>query len=183
VGTGRGPAYPLAVSLPSLIDRLNVAVGRAAAWSVLAMALIGAANAIASYLEPLAGRRLASVALDELQWYLFSALFLLAAPWALRVNAHVRVDVLYGRLGERGKGWTDALGGLVLLIPFCVYAVVVSVPTAVESIQRHEVSPDPGGLLRWPIKAVLPVAFVLLALQGVANTMRAVAVLTRGGTR
>ena len=76
-----------------------------------------------------------------------------------------------------------ALGGLVLLIPFCVYAVVVSVPTAVESIQRHEVSPDPGGLLRWPIKAVLPVAFVLLALQGVANTMRAVAVLTRGGTR
>lgn len=180
MGTRGRPAYPLGVPLPSLIDRLNTAVGRTAAWAVLAMTLVGAGNAIASYLEPLAGRRLASVALDELQWYLFSALFLLAAPWALKENAHVRVDVLYGRLNARGKAWTDVLGGLLLLVPFCVYAVVVSVPAALESIQRGEVSPDPGGLLRWPIKAVLPAAFVLLALQGIANTLRAAAVLKRG---
>ena len=162
------------------IDRLNGLVGRAAAWSVLLMALIGAGNAIASYLEPLAGRRLASVALDELQWYLFSILFLLAAPWALRENAHVRVDVMYGRLGVRGKAWTDVLGGALLLLTFCAYGVIVSYPAASESLRIGEVSPDPGGLSRWPIKAVLPVAFTLLALQGVANTVRAAHVLRRG---
>jgi TRAP-type mannitol/chloroaromatic compound transport system permease small subunit len=162
------------------IDRLNTLVGRTAAWSVLLMALIGALNALASYLEPLAGRRLASVALDELQWYLFSALFLLAAPWALRENAHVRVDVTYGRLGPRGKAWTDLLGGALLLLPFCIYALVVSFPAAADSLRTGEVSPDPGGLPRWPIKAVLPVAFVLLALQGLANTMRAARELRRG---
>ena len=163
------------------IDRINTLVGRAAAWAVLLMALIGAGNAIASYLEPFAGRRLASVALDELQWYLFSVLFLLAAPWALRENAHVRVDVMYGRLGVRGKAWTDALGGALLLLPFCVYAVVVSYPAAAESLRIREISPDPGGLPRWPIKAVLPLAFTLLALQGLANTLRAAGELRRGG--
>ena len=177
--TPRGP-YPVAVKFIDGIDRLNGIVGRTAAWSVLLMALIGAGNAVASYFEPLAGRRLASVALDELQWYLFSILFLLAAPWALRENAHVRVDVMYGRLGVRGKAWTDALGGALLLLPFCVYGLVVSYPAAAESLRIGEVSPDPGGLSRWPIKAVLPIAFALLALQGVANTMRAASQLRRG---
>jgi len=179
---GSRPRAPYAVRVKFIdgIDRLNTLVGRAAAWSVLLMALVGAFNAIASYLEPMAGRRLASVALDELQWYLFSALFLLAAPWALRENAHVRVDVMYGRLGPRGKAWTDALGGALLLLPFCAYGLIVSFPAAAESLRISEVSPDPGGLPRWPIKAVLPVAFTLLALQGLANTLRAAGELRRG---
>lgn len=180
LGSGPRGAYPVGVKFVEGIDRINTLVGRIAAWSVLLMALIGAGNAIASYLEPLVGRRLASVALDELQWYLFSVLFLLAAPWALRENAHVRVDVMYGRLGPRGKAWTDAVGGAVLLLPFCIYGLVVSYPAAAESLRIGEVSPDPGGLSRWPIKAVLPAAFVLLALQGIANTARAVQVLRRG---
>lgn len=162
------------------VDRLNRFVGQAAAWIGLAMAIVGAGNAIARFLEPHVGRRLSSVAFDELQWYCFSVLFLLAAPWALAENAHVRVDVLYGRLGERGKAWTDVLGGLILLLPFCVFGVLVGVPAAAEAIRIREVSPDPGGLVRWPIKLVMPAAFALLFLQGTANTLRAIGVLRRG---
>jgi TRAP-type mannitol/chloroaromatic compound transport system permease small subunit len=159
------------------VGRVNASIGRFAAWLGLAMVLVGAGNAIAGYLEPYVGRRLSSVALEELQWYLFSALFLLAAPWALQENAHVRVDVLYGRVGDRGKAWIDAVGGLVLLLPFCLFAIVVSTPAALRSVEIGETSPDPGGLLRWPIKLVVPVAFALLALQGIANTAAAIATL------
>ncbi|MEM1448719.1 MAG: TRAP transporter small permease subunit [Planctomycetota bacterium] len=159
----------------ALVDRLSTAVGRAAAWLGLAMVLVGAGNAVAGYLEPYVGRRLSSVAFEELQWYLFTALFLLAAPWALATGAHVRVDVLYGRLGRRGKAWIDGAGGVLLLVPFCVYGVLVTWPAAAESFRVREVSPDPGGLARWPIKALVPVAFVLLALQGIANVVRAIA--------
>jgi TRAP-type mannitol/chloroaromatic compound transport system permease small subunit len=161
----------------TLVDRTNSIIGKFAAWLGLAMVFVGAGNAIASFIEPYAGRRLSSVGLEELQWYLFSALFLLAAPWALAENAHVRVDVLYGRLSQRGKAWTDAIGGSVLLVPFCLYAVVVTYPTAMESLRVREVSPDPGGLARWPIKLIVPFAFVLLALQGIANVVRSIATL------
>lgn len=144
------------------------------------MVLIGAANALGGYLEPMVGRRLSLVALDEGQWYLFAMLFLLAAPWALAEGAHVRVDVLYGRLGVKGKAWTDVLGSLVLLVPFCVFAVWVVTPSAIESFRVREVSPDAGGLPRWPIRLVAPVAFLLLALQGVAGVIRSVGVLRSG---
>ena len=161
----------------ALVDRMNTLIGKLAAWLGLAMVFAGAGNALANKIEPYVGRRLSSVALEELQWYLFSALFLLAAPWALKENAHVRVDILYGRLGRRGKAWTDALGGALLLLPFCVYAVVVTYPAAMESLRVREVSPDPGGLARWPIKLLVPLAFTLLALQGLANVVRAIGTL------
>ena len=141
------------------------------------MVLIGAANALGGYLEPYLGRRLSFVALDEGQWYLFSVLFLAAAPWALCEDAHVRVDVLYGRLGPKGKAWTNLLGSLLLLIPFCVFAVWVLTPSAIESFRVREVSPDAGGLVRWPIRLVAPVAFCLLGLQGMAGVIRATQVI------
>jgi TRAP-type mannitol/chloroaromatic compound transport system permease small subunit len=163
-----------------VVDRVGSFVGKVAAWLGLLMVLIGAANALGGYLEPMVGRRLSLVALDEGQWYLFAMLFLLAAPWALAEGAHVRVDVLYGRLGAKGKAWTDVLGSLVLLVPFCVFAVWVVTPSAIESFRVREVSPDAGGLPRWPIRLVAPVAFLLLALQGVAGVIRSVAVLRSG---
>lgn len=159
------------------VDRINAWIGKAAAWLGLLMVLIGAANALGGYLEPMVGRRLSLVALDEGQWYLFSVLFLLAAPWALAEGAHVRVDVLYGQLGPRGKAWTDLLGSLLLLIPFCVFAIWVVTPSAWESFRVREVSPDAGGLVRWPIRLVAPVAFFLLALQGVAGVIRSLGVV------
>lgn len=160
-----------------IVDRTNAWIGKFAAWLGLLMVLIGAGNALGGYLEPFVGRRLSLVALDEAQWYLFSVLFLLAAPWALAENAHVRVDVLYGRLGDKGKAWTDILGSLLLLLPFCVFAIWVVTPSAVEAFRVRETSPDAGGLVRWPLRWVAPVAFGLIALQGLAGVVRAVCVL------
>lgn len=157
----------------AIVDRIHAAVGRVAAWLGLAMVLVGAGTAIASYLEGRFDARLSFVALDEAQWYLFSLMFLFAAPWALAENAHVRVDVLYGRWGPRGKAWTDILGGLLLLVPFCVYATWVTIPAAAEALRVREMSPDAGGLPRWPLKLLVPVAFGLLGLQGIAMVVRA----------
>ena len=158
----------------AFVDRLNRRIGRAAAWLGLLMVLLGAASAIAGSMDSFVDARLSFVALDEAQWYLFSLMFLFAAPWALSEDAHVRVDVLYGRHGARGRAWTNLLGGVLLLVPFCVYAVVVTVPAAAESFRVREMSPDAGGLARWPLKLCVPVAFALLALQGVALVVRSV---------
>ncbi|MEM8709571.1 MAG: TRAP transporter small permease subunit [Planctomycetota bacterium] len=161
----------------TFVDRLNGVVGRGASWLGLLMVLVGAGNALGGYLEPIVGKRLSLVALDEGQWYLFGLVFLLAAPWAYAENAHVRVDVLYGRLGPRGKAWTNVLGGVLLLLPFCAFAILVTWPSAMEALRVREGSPDAGGLPRWPLRLVAPAAFGLLALQGVAEIVRSVITL------
>lgn len=167
-----------ALHLLAAIDAVNLVVWRCVRWLTLAMVLIGAYNALARYLDRSFEARLASNSWVELSWYLFSLVFLLAAPWALRQGAHVRVDVLYGRLGARAKAWIDLVGGLGLLLPFCIFALWSAWPTVMNSIQTWEASPDPGGLPRWPIKAVVPVAFALLLAQGVAEVLRRVLFLT-----
>ena len=159
--------------LARLIDRLNGAVGRAAAWLGLLMVLVAAFNAIDGKLDPHVGARLSFVGLAEAEWYLFAILFLFAAPWALREGAHVRVDVLYGRLGARGKALTNLLGGLLLALPFAVYSIWVTVPSAIESVRVREMSADAGGLPRYPLQILVPVAFGLLALQVIAELIRA----------
>lgn len=157
------------------IDRAHEWLGHAVAWLTLLMVLVGAGNAILRYLGRFAGRNLSSNALVEGQWYLFSVVFLLAASWTLASGRHVRVDVVYGRLGPRARTWIDLLGGVLFLLPFCVFAVTVSWPSAASSFAVREVSPDPGGLPRWPIRALIPIAFVLLALQGVSQVVQCVA--------
>ena len=159
-------------SIVSGIDRLNDWIGRAVAWLVLAMVLLGAFNAVARYAGRWAGFNLSSNAYLELQWYLFSLVFLLGAAHTLRRDAHVRVDVLYGRLAPRAQAWVDIVGTLVFLIPFCVFVLWLSWPMVRNSWQVLEVSSDPGGLPRYPIKSVILVAFVLLLLQGVAEIAR-----------
>lgn len=159
------------------VDALNRAVGRAAAWLSFAMVLMGAFNALARYFDRAAGGGLSSNAWVEGQWYLFSLMFLLGAPYALRAGAHVRVDVFYGRLPMRGRHWIDLLGGILFTIPFCIFALWISWPAVHESWVIREGSPDPGGLPRWPIKAVLPVAFALLLLQGLSETLKRAAIL------
>ena len=159
------------------IDAVSRTVGRWVAWLTFAMVLVGAFNAVARYFDRAVGGGLSSNAYVELQWYLFSLVFLLGAPYALRADAHVRVDVLYGRLGPRGKAWIDLLGGILFLIPFCVFALVISWPSVRDSWSVREVSPDPGGLARWPIKAAVLVAFGLLLLQGLSETVKRAALL------
>jgi TRAP-type mannitol/chloroaromatic compound transport system permease small subunit len=164
------------------IDRLTGGTGRLVSWLTLAMVLVGAFNAVARYLGRSIGWSLASNGWLELQWYLFSLVFLLAAAWGLATDAHVRVDVVYSRLSDRGRAWIDLLGSLLLLLPFCVFVLVVSWPAVRASWQVREVSSDPGGLTRYPLKAMILVAFVLLALQGLAEVARAWDRLRRGDT-
>ena len=163
------------------IDRLNRGLGRGVAWLLVVMIAIGAYNAIARWSERYAGVQLASNAWLELQWYLYSLVFLLGAPWALRRGDHVRVDVIYSGLPERGRWWIDLLGTLIFLIPFCAFAVWISVDFVVDSWVEGEMSNDPGGLPRWPLKPVVPIAFLLILLQGVSELLKRVALL-RGAT-
>jgi len=167
----------LALRLAHFIDRLNVAIGRVACGLMIVLVGLGAGTAVLRYVGRPLGLSLTSNAFLEGQWYLFSAVFLLGAAWTLRENAHVRVDVLYGRLGPRGKAWTDLLGAVLFLLPFCALMLWATGPSVAESWAVREVSPDPGGLPRYPIKALVPVAFVLLFLQGVAQAIKAVAAL------
>ncbi|MDF1800939.1 MAG: TRAP transporter small permease subunit [Planctomycetota bacterium] len=171
---------PQLLAVVRAIDAVNRTVWNGVRWATLAMVLIGAYNALARYLDGHFEARLSSNSWVELSWYLFSIVFLLAAPWALRQGAHVRVDVLYGRLGQRGKAWIDLVGGLGLLLPFCLFALFSAWPAVVNSIQTWEASPDPDGLSRWPIKLVVPVAFALLSAQGVAEVLRRILFLFGG---
>lgn len=157
------------------IDRLNSWIGRAASWLALVMVLVGSYNAVVRYLGRYWSWNLSSNLYLELQWYLFSLLFLLATAWTLRVDAHVRVDVLYSRFPTRARAVIDIVGHLVLLLPFCVLALWTSFPSVRSSWAIQEGSPDPGGLPRYPLKAVILVSFVLLALQGLSELVKDVA--------
>lgn len=159
------------------IDRFSDWLGRAVYWLTLAMVLVGAFNAVVRYLDHYTGLGLSSNTYIELQWYMFSAIFLLGAAYTLRHNAHVRVDILYGRLSPRGQAWIDLLGTVVFLIPFCLLVLWTSWPTVTNSWAVREMSPDPGGLPRYPIKALIPVAFLLLLVQGLSLLIRRAAFL------
>lgn len=161
-------------SIAAAIDGLNQKLGSILRWLALLMVFMGAYNAVARYLTRYAGVSLSSNALNEAQWYLFSLIFLLGAAYGLKVDAHVRVDVLYGRLTRRARGWIDLLGTLLFLVPFTLVMLWVSWPTVRNSWSIREVSPDPGGLPRYPIKAVILVAFLLLLLQAFSQAVKAV---------
>ncbi|HRK79518.1 MAG TPA: TRAP transporter small permease subunit [Thiobacillus sp.] len=159
--------------LARLIDALTERIGRAAIWLVLAATLISAGNALARYLI---GE--SSNAWLEIQWYLFGAMFLLAAGYTLKHNGHVRIDIFYNRLGSRGQAWIDLAGGLLFLLPMALLLAWLSWPMFYEAWQMQEHSPDAGGLLRWPVKLLLPLGFALLALQGVAEAIKRIGVLS-----
>lgn len=170
----------LLVRFAGAVEALNDRLGGLLRWLALVMVLIGAYNAVARYLTRWAGVSLSSNALNELQWYLFSLIFLVGAAYGFRVDAHVRVDVVHQKLSARGRAWIDLVGTALFLVPFSVLMLEVSWPVVVASWSVRETSPDPGGLPRWPIKAVILVSFALLLLQGLAHMVRQVEVL-RGG--
>ncbi len=158
-------------------DALSEWTGRIILWLVGVMVLIGAFNAVARYLGRFTGTHLSSNAYIELQWYLFSIVFLLGGAYALKHDAHVRVDLLYGRVGVRGRAWIDLLGTLLFLLPFSLLMLWLSWPSVAASWSVREVSPDPGGLPRYPIKAVILLGFALLVLQGAAEALKQIAIL------
>jgi len=160
------------LALARLIDALTERVGRVVIWLVLFATLISAGNALSRYLL---GE--SSNAWLEIQWYLFGAMFLLAAGYTLKHNGHVRIDIFYNRLGERGQAWIDLIGGLLFLLPMAALLAWLAWPMFHEAWLTHEMSPDAGGLPRWPVKLLLPLGFALLALQGMAEVIKRIGVL------
>lgn len=166
----------LLLRLSRLFDTLNERIGRAALWLVLAATVISAANAVARY-----GLGRSSNAWLEAQWYLFAAIVLLAAGYTLKHNGHVRVDVIYGRLSARAQAWIDLLGAALLLLPLCGLMLWLAWPGFIESLRLGEISPDAGGLIRWPVRLLIPLGFALLGLQGVSEIIKRVAFLRGQG--
>lgn len=154
------------------IDGLTDRVGRAARWLILLAVLISAGNALFRY-----AFNLSSNAWLEIQWYLFAAIFLLGAGYALKHNAHVRVDIFYGWLSERKRAWIDLLGAVLFLLPFSLLLAWLSWHGFIEALRLGETSPDAGGLVRWPVRLLLPLGFALLALQGAGEAVKRIAFL------
>lgn len=165
------------LAISKLIDTINEWVGRVVLWLVVPMVAVGAYNAIGRSLDKAVGTRLASNTYFELQWYIFSLIFLLMVGYVLKHDGHIRVDVVYARLGERGRAWVNMLGSILFLVPFALILFYVSLPLVAFSVQVREVSSDAGGLPRWPLKLVLLPAFILLALQGFSEFIKNLAFL------
>ncbi len=161
----------------TILDRISDTAGAFAALLTFVMVLVAAFNALARYAGPLAGLHLSSNAYLELQWYLFSAVFLLGGAATLRADAHVRVDVFYRRLSRRRRLVIDFLGSLFLLLPFSIFMIIVSWPSVANSWSVLEGSPDPDGLPRYPVKTLVPLGFVLLLLQGISIAVSSIKAL------
>lgn len=155
------------------IDGLNLNINRAVIWLVLLSTVVSAGNAIVRY-----AFNTSSNAWLELQWFMFSVIFLLGAAYTLQKNGHVRVDVLYGRYPKRVQILVDLLGGLIFLIPMCAVILLTTLPWVSNSVKILEGSPNPGGLPWWPVKLLLPIAISLLLLQGISEVIKRIAMLT-----
>ncbi|HYW64266.1 MAG TPA: TRAP transporter small permease subunit [Bradyrhizobium sp.] len=158
--------------LSGAIDRLNESIGGVCNWLVLAACLVSAANAMIRY-----AFSYSSNGYLELQWYMFAILVMFGASYTFKRNEHVRVEIFYVMLSERGQLWLDLVGTLCFLIPSCLLLSYLSVPFFADSYDTLEMSGNAGGLVRWPIKAVLPLGFAMLALQGVSEVIKRIAAL------
>ena len=167
--------------ISAAIDGLNDRIGSAIQWLALVMVVIGAFNAIARYTDQYTGMSLSSNAYLDLQWYFFSLIFLMGSAYGLNHDYHVRVDVLYERLGRRARAWIDLIGSVLFLVPFAVVMLWVSWGPVVRSWAILETSPDPGGLPRYPIKTVILVSFLLLLLQAISQIVKNAAILAESG--
>jgi len=162
----------LLLKLSGLIDRLNTMVGRSVYWLILLAVLVSAGNAIIRY-----SLNTSSNAWLEIQWYLFSAVFLLTAGYTLLRNEHIRIDVLTSGLSQRTQAWIDIIGGLFFLFPMAIMIMWLSIPIFVDSFVTGELSSDAGGLIRWPAKLLIPAGFALLVLQGASEIIKRAAFL------
>ena len=165
------------LQLSRFIDTVNEWIGRLAYWLVLFMVLIGVWNVVGRYLGRLVGYNLTSNALIEIQWYLFDLVFLLGGAYALKHNAHVRVDIFYKDLSARRKALINFVGSLVL-ISFCAGVIYYSWGTVINSWKIWEMSPDPGGLPRYPIKSFIIIGLLLVIFQGISEAIKNLAILT-----
>lgn len=159
-------------------DRFSEWTGTVAKWIVIPTVAVGFVNVILRYTGAVIGQRLTSNAIIELQYYMYSVIFLVGFAYVLKHQINVRVDFWFANQARKRRVWIDFIGHWIALVPFCLIGIWVSVPQAARSIAVNEQSPDADGLARGPIKALLALAFVLLLIQALAEQIRLYAVLT-----
>jgi TRAP-type mannitol/chloroaromatic compound transport system permease small subunit len=160
----------LLLTISRAIDALNERIGRLLIWLVLVMVLVSSANASVRYLL-----NQSSNAWLELQWYLFAAVFLGCAGYALLHNEHIRIDVVSSRFSRRTQVWIDIFGTVCFLLPVMLYITWLSWPIFMNAWHSNEMSSNAGGLIRWPARLMIPVGLFLLSLQGVSQLIKLVA--------
>lgn len=180
-----GSSVNVLLGIARVIDAVTGLLGRLMWWLSLFLVGVGVYNVVTRYfygpLESIVGREMAQRMTGsgylELQTYAFDLIFLLGAAYVLRVDGHVRVDIVYSNLSARRKAIIDVVGTWLFLVPFAAFGILYSVPYVRRSWQTLEMSPNPGGLPRYPIKTVIVVAFAMLILQAVSETIRNAAFL------
>ena len=160
------------LAISRIIDTVTEFVGRWVSWAILISILVSAINAVVRKVF-----NISSNAWLELQWYLFGAAFMLAAAHTLKQNEHIRIDIFYGMWSRRVQHWIDLVGHVFFLMPFVLLMVYFFVPYALLSFRSGEVSTNAGGLIIWPAKTILLVGFTLLALQGVSEIIKKIAIM------
>jgi TRAP-type mannitol/chloroaromatic compound transport system permease small subunit len=184
-----------ALRITRIIDEISRLVGLIAVWLVLFSALLSAFNAVLRYsiggllwLERNTGTGIfgsivtfytySSAALSESVWYMFGGMVMLGGAWTLKMNEHVRVDLVFGAISERARTWIDLLGGLFFLLPLCILLIFFTWPWFMQAWTLNVMSNAAGGLPRWPVRLMLPVGFGVLMLQGIAEIIKCIAALT-----
>ncbi|MDX2220880.1 MAG: TRAP transporter small permease subunit [Burkholderiales bacterium] len=155
--------------MSAILDSVTERIGLSLGWLILLTVLLSAGNAITRY-----AFALSSNAMLELQWYLFSAVFLLGGGYALRHGAHVSIDVLSSRVSRRSRAWIDLFGTLFFLLPMAMLVLYLSWPVFLRALDTGEVSTNAGGLLLWPARLLVPMGFALLILQGLSELLKCV---------
>ena len=176
-----GPVFGFFLAYVKWADYFAEKTGRLAAWVVLPTVAVGFVNVVLRYTGQFLGVRLTSNAIIELQWYLYSLIFLLGFAYVLKHQINVRVDFWFANQPAKRKAWIDFAGHLIALLPFAVMGIWVSLPQSIQSIRVWEQSPDASGLPRGPIKLMLAIAFVLLLFQAIAEQVKLYAIITDRG--
>ena len=160
------------LAISRVIDWINARLGVVASWLVLIACFLSAGNAASRYLLSMS-----SNAWLEIQWYLFSGIFLLGAAYTLKVNEHVRVDLVYAYVSPRTRLWIDIFGLIFFLLPATIILAKMTWPFFLDAWVRDEQSNNAGGLVRWPVKLLMPIGFAFLSAQGISELIKRVAAL------
>lgn len=158
--------------LSRAIDGFNIWLGRWIAWLIVVTVVVSTTNAII--------RKLLNASSNswlELQWYLFAAVFLFAASWTMIANEHVRIDIVNNLLSRRTRHWIDLIGHVFALLPLTIVMIWTSIPFFLASYRLNEQSGNAGGLLQWPAKLLIPIAFTLLFIQSISEIIKTVAIM------
>ncbi|MCB1429348.1 MAG: TRAP transporter small permease subunit [Nitratireductor sp.] len=162
----------VALGLSRIIDRITSFIGRWVSWLVLAAVLVSAGNALVRKIFDNS-----SNAWLELQWYLYGAVFMLAAAYTLQRNEHVRIDILSGKFSKRTRDWIDLFCHVTFLVPWCVLIIYLAIPWVLSSMKTQEVSVNAGGLILWPAKLMILLGFILLLAQAISEIIKRAAVI------